>query len=906
LSVMFHSIAEIMADLSQSCLRWPRAQEALALSALTALGVAGNFLNIELFFGVNFVFGSIATIIALRSSGTLWGTLVGLIIGSYTYVLWGHPYAIVVFGLEALVVGLLTCCIKNGNVILIDVVYWLVFGFPLAWLFYTHQLGLPESAVTLVVIKQAANGITNVVVATMLIQFTPIVRWIGEGVSFYVVKNWSIHSEINTLVAVFIFLPMLGFIILQGRDAHTEMQTSLEHNVRVKMADTGRELAATLRYYSNSLAMAAEFELANDHGEFWEKYVSNFGTPDSPAVINTEIISADGETLFFYPENSTGISEYANQLSSIPPGSYYLSQVYATEGLEVPYFKMILPISRGNVLVASFSADIFRDQLAGISQGDSTIELLDGRGHIVGNSGATDLSAMVRGSDFRLLFSSDMQLPDMVRWRHAYWQDTQLFISNADWVVRVSAPMRPSIDTLQADYIQQFVTLIIVSIASLLLVPFVSRTLSSPLVQLTIVADMYTNSVKRDDVIWPTSNIEEVNALVDQFKKFVRVISEKQLALSRSEAQQQRIASELTQFVDTANAPIFGIDAQGDVNEWNQQAEKITGFTKEEVMGRDLVANFITDDYKVSVGEVLAKALQGIEIANYEFPLYGKCGQRVDVLLNSTTRRDASGEIVGVVGVGQDITELNRIQEEREIERKSTAAQLIQSSKLATLGEMATSVAHELNQPLNVIRMAAANTRRQVSDGIGSPEYLNAKLLRIEEQTARAAVIIDHMRMFGREATELPELIDPRKVVMNALDLMGEQLRLAEVEVVTEFPEHCARVSGHPIQVEQVILNLLTNARDAVTEREGEAKIILRVFEGDNVVHITAQDTGGGIPADVLPRIFEPFYTTKEMGRGTGLGLSVSYGIVRDMKGTIAAENIGDGARLTITLPMAS
>jgi signal transduction histidine kinase len=143
-------------------------------------------------------------------------------------------------------------------------------------------------------------------------------------------------------------------------------------------------------------------------------------------------------------------------------------------------------------------------------------------------------------------------------------------------------------------------------------------------------------------------------------------------------------------------------------------------------------------------------------------------------------------------------------------------------------------------------------------------------------------------------------------VVMNALDLMGEQLRLAGIEVVTVLPEECSYVLGHAIQMEQVILNLLTNARDAIDDSEGGAKITLRVSEGDQVVQITAQDTGKGIPDDVLHRIFEPFYTTKEMGKGTGLGLSVSYGIVRDMKGTIVAENIDDGARFTITLPIVS
>ena len=367
-----------------------------------------------------------------------------------------------------------------------------------------------------------------------------------------------------------------------------------------------------------------------------------------------------------------------------------------------------------------------------------------------------------------------------------------------------------------------------------------------------------------------------------------------------------KIANELTQFVDTANAPIFGIDTEGRVNEWNQRSEQITGFTKAEVMGRDLVANFITDDYKVSVGAVLAKALHGEETANYEFPLFTQSGDRVDVLLNSSTRRDPDGQIVGVVGVGQDITELNKVRAEQEKERKESAAQIIQASKLATLGEMATSVAHELNQPLSIIRMAAENSRRKMSKENVAVEYLTDKLQRIEEQTARAAAIIDHMRMFGREATEEPALIDPRNVVTNALDLMGEQLRLAGIEVVTEFPEDSPCVLGHIIQMEQVIINLLTNARDAMSEKGTASTIILRIFSDPKNIHITSEDTGGGIAQNALTRIFEPFYTTKEMGKGTGLGLSVGYGIIRDMKGTITAENINDGARFTITLPFVS
>ncbi|MBA6339360.1 PAS domain S-box protein, partial [Colwellia sp. BRX8-7] len=351
---------------------------------------------------------------------------------------------------------------------------------------------------------------------------------------------------------------------------------------------------------------------------------------------------------------------------------------------------------------------------------------------------------------------------------------------------------------------------------------------------------------------------------------------------------------DLTQLIDTANAPIFGIDAAGLVNEWNQRAEQLTGFAKIDVMGKDLVAGFITDDYKASVKGILDKALQGEESANYEFPLYTKTGDRVDVLLNSTSRRDAYGQIIGVVGVGQDITEA-----------KKSQAQVVQASKLATLGEMATSVAHELNQPLNVIRMAAGNSRRRIKSQKSNKdtEYILEKLVRIEGQTSRAAAIIDHMRMFGRKAEEKSEMVDPREVVSNALGLLGAQLKLAGIQVVTNFPEKCSKVMGHTIQMEQVILNLLANARDAMKDNISGSRITLSITEKDEIITISSQDTGGGIPEHILSRIFEPFFTTKEMGKGTGLGLSVSYGIILEMGGAIIAENITDGAKFSITLP---
>jgi PAS domain S-box-containing protein len=141
-------------------------------------------------------------------------------------------------------------------------------------------------------------------------------------------------------------------------------------------------------------------------------------------------------------------------------------------------------------------------------------------------------------------------------------------------------------------------------------------------------------------------------------------------------SEMKRVADDLTQLIDTANAPIFGIDDEGKVNEWNQKSAEITGFSADEVRGKSLVEDFITAEYRESVNEVLQNALQGNETSNYEFPLYTKDKSLVRVLLNATTRRNANGDIVGVVGVGQDITELDSYRSEMETKIKERTREL--------------------------------------------------------------------------------------------------------------------------------------------------------------------------------------------------------------------------------------
>ncbi|MCZ6860308.1 MAG: PAS domain-containing protein, partial [Alphaproteobacteria bacterium] len=201
---------------------------------------------------------------------------------------------------------------------------------------------------------------------------------------------------------------------------------------------------------------------------------------------------------------------------------------------------------------------------------------------------------------------------------------------------------------------------------------------------------------------------------------------------------------------------------------------------------------------------------------------------------------DETGAIIRSAGTFQDITE-----------RMHTQAQLIQASKLATLGEMATGLAHELNQPLNVIRMAADNAIERITDGEIDAQYLLGKFERISAQTERAADIIDHMQIFGRKVDEKPEYVDPRETMKNALGLVEEQLRIQGLEVETDFPDHCRKVLGHSVQLEQVLVDIISNARDAIEANRGspgDPRNISLIVEDtglDDKIRLVVKDTGG-------------------------------------------------------------
>ncbi|MGZ3713978.1 MAG: sensor histidine kinase [Ktedonobacterales bacterium] len=251
-----------------------------------------------------------------------------------------------------------------------------------------------------------------------------------------------------------------------------------------------------------------------------------------------------------------------------------------------------------------------------------------------------------------------------------------------------------------------------------------------------------------------------------------------------------------------------------------------------------------------------------------------------------------------------DLAETTAEIQRREQELREKQEQLVQAGKLATLGELTTGVAHELNNPLNNIGLFVGNAIDLLEIDGGDKTRALHELGNAMQQVRKASEIISHLRTFGRAASVSREPVMINEIIERALSLIQEQLRLRQIDVKLDLPPGDAMVTGNAIQLEQVFINLLANARDAFAAAPRKLITITCRVEQDTVV-LSFADTGSGIPEGLEQRIFDPFFTTKEVGAGTGLGLSITYGIIKDHQGTIAVENHpGEGATFWIRLPL--
>jgi len=332
---------------------------------------------------------------------------------------------------------------------------------------------------------------------------------------------------------------------------------------------------------------------------------------------------------------------------------------------------------------------------------------------------------------------------------------------------------------------------------------------------------------------------------------------------------------------DSGPDPIFVVDRNSlEIVDANPRAFELYGYLKEDLIGKSILdlgpktdkdyLSYFKEDEDAQGCVYYPKVIQ---YGEDQKPFF------VNVHACAISYKDKPAIIIEAT----DITDL--------IEKD---AQLIQASKMKSLGEMSAGIAHEINQPLNAIKLGSEFLEMMATENLDVPQNEFLRVVNeISNQVDRAADIINTLRAFGRKDSLIKDELDLNKPIKGAVSTVGKQLELENINIKLDLSEQISPILGYDNRLQQVFLNLVTNARDAITKRnkkEGRkdgGTITIKSYQYGNKVFAEVQDNGIGIPQSVMDKIFEPFFTTKEAGQGMGLGLAITYGIVEDHNGDI-------------------
>jgi PAS domain S-box-containing protein len=314
------------------------------------------------------------------------------------------------------------------------------------------------------------------------------------------------------------------------------------------------------------------------------------------------------------------------------------------------------------------------------------------------------------------------------------------------------------------------------------------------------------------------------------------------------------------------------------------------GYREEDLLGHPLV-EMAAPSRRPILEEALERTLQGSAIDNVEIPAFRGNGDVAKFSVSLSPMRDEKGDINSIVVVMTDVTDATALQ-----------AKLMHTEKMAALGQLVSGVAHEVNNPLAAI----VGFTDLLLENKEVPEEAKGELQVILQEAQRTRTIVRNLLSFARQMPEQREPLQVNSVVRQTLQLRAYDLSNRGIEMAERYQDDLPLTVGDPNQLQQVFLNIVNNAYDAVQEVERPGKIEISTWHGKGQIEVAFRDNGPGISHP--DRIFDPFFTTKEVGKGTGLGLSICYGIVRAHRGEIIARNNPDGVGCTflVRLPVST
>jgi PAS domain S-box-containing protein len=412
------------------------------------------------------------------------------------------------------------------------------------------------------------------------------------------------------------------------------------------------------------------------------------------------------------------------------------------------------------------------------------------------------------------------------------------------------------------------------------------------------VCDLEMDRVRKNGESFPAHST--INAILDSsgkvtgFVEIIRDITERKTL----ERELRETKEFLENIMESSVDGILTTDLKGKITYQNRAMEEIVQYPREEVLGTHISRFYVTGIQQAR--DIMQLLRESERAENYEMEVKRRDGEIVSILTSLFLLRNEDGDAIGTAGIFKDVSEQKRL----EAKLKAAQVHLVEDSKLRALGELVAGVAHELNNPL----MASQTILHVLMKNLPADSPEKGRLELIRKCNDRIERIVDHLREFSRQTK--PEFIemDVNQPIENALLITGQQLLNHNVTIEKHLADGLPKVLGDANQLEQVLLNLISNAKDALVDVDGEKKLTFtsrRIEEnGATWVLVSVRDTGVGIPQKDLDKVFEPFFSTKPVGKGTGLGLSLCFGIIEAHNGRLEIRSEpGNGTEVNIFIP---
>ncbi len=923
--------------------------------ALIAAGLAGNYFKFQIFFNIDFLFGSIFAMLALQFFGVGRGILAAALIASYTYVLWNHYYAIIIMTAEVATVGWLMGRRKMG-LVQADTLYWLLIGMPLAYLFYHNVMDVPASNTYLVMTKQMVNGIANALLARLL--FTGYV---------YVTRTMliSYREIVYDLLVFFVLCPALIMLASGSRTDFKETDRQIRSTLRQDSQLVDQRLEIWVENRMSAISWLAEMAASRSPKQM-QPYLQQVKQSD----INFQyvgLMNKEATSVAFFPlideQGQSNIGRKYADRSFIPALKLTLKPmlselVVGRIGTSQPTVKLLAPVvirGRYGGYVAGIldlkQVCTYLDQ--NVNSHGSLYTLLDMYGNVIMTNRPDQrvMSPFVRGKGAlnpledgisQWVPSLPPHIPYFERWKQSYYVSETRIGKLAEWKLILEQPVAPFQKTLYDHYSGYLTMLLLILLAALALAEIVSRTFVVTLGQLrTLTYELPVRlATAGEEIDWPESGIKEANHLINNFRVMANSLSNQFYEVRQiNESLERRVEERTKELLESEESYRTVADFTYDWEYWvapdgslryiSPSCKRHTGYSREQFMhdpdlmirithpaDRDLFGNHRHNN--LNAGPDMNQHL-------IDFRIITRSGEERWFAHICQPVYDCDGKYLGQRATNRDITDRKHMEDEllantkklleqqnellateemlrTQIDEYKVVQELLQEAKIAAEGantaksRFLATMSHEIRTPMNgVIGMIELLQHTELT-----PEQHDYAECAKKSGIELVHLLNDILDLSKIEADRL-ELehadFDLRQMVADTINLQLLSAREKGLELASTIDDDVpTALKGDAGRLRQIIVNLVGNAIKFTPH--GFVRLHIRKDCEDEhfaTLRILVSDSGIGIAAEKLEHIFEPFTqadsSTTRTYGGTGLGLTICKRLAELMGGSIGVES---------------